>query len=281
MAPDLLAVLGDHGRGEVVVPRAGRLRQPALEVVDVDVGHRLALGQVHDEVDARGRGLADADVELDRLRAQPLLQQLREPLADAGVVAVARQVDEHRDVAGVGVLADEHPHRAALPRVHRGLGHRRQLVDRRVQQLVARVGLQGVHQGLAGMAARVEPAALEDRLRLLLHQRDPQQRLGVGRARQQAEEAALAVDLAVVAERLDAHVVEVGRPVHGRPGVGLGQHEQRLLASLGPSPSREAGRTTPTSPGRRAGCRGRCRGWRAGSRRRLRARAGTRGSRGT
>ncbi len=182
---------------------------------------------------ARGRGLVDADRELDRLAVQLVLEDPLEPLADAGVVAVAGQVDEDRDVAAVGVAADEHPHRAPLAGAHRGLGHRRELVDRRVQQLVARVGLEGVHQRLAGVAARVEAAALEDRLGLLPDQRDPHQRLGVGRAGEQAEEAALAVDLAVLVEGLHADVVEVRRPVHGRAGVGLGQHQQRLLAGLG------------------------------------------------
>jgi hypothetical protein len=188
---------------------------------------------VHDEVDPRRGRLADAHVELHRLRTEPLLEDLRELLPDAGVVAVAREVDEHRDVAAVGVLADEHPHRPALAGVHRGLRHRHQLVDRRVQQLVAGIGLQGVHQRLAGVTARVEPAALEDRLRLLLHQRDPQQRLRVRRARQQPQEPALAVHLAGLVEGLHADVVEVRRAVHRGAGVGLGEDQQGLLAGLG------------------------------------------------
>ncbi len=192
----------------------------------------VALGQVDDEVHPGGRGLVDADRELDRLAVQLVLEDPLEPLADAGVVAVAGQVDQDRDVAAVGVAADEHPHRPPLAGAHRGLGHRRELVDGRVQQLVARVGLEGVHQGLAGVAARVEAAALEDLLRLLADQRDPHQALGVGRAGEQAEEAALAVDLAVLVEGLHADVVEVRRAVHGRAGVGLGQHQQGLLARL-------------------------------------------------
>ena len=179
-----------------------------------------------------GRGLVDADRELDGLAVQLLLEDPLEPLANTGVVAVAGQVDEDGDVAAVGVAADEHPHRPPLASAHRGLGHRRELVDRGVQQLVARVGLQGVHQGLAGVAARVEAAALEDLLGLLADQRDPHQALGVGRTREQTEEAALAVHLAVRVEGLHTDVVEVRRPVHGGPGVGLGQHQQRLLARL-------------------------------------------------
>ena len=229
---DLLAVLRDHRLGEVVAPGAGRLGQSALEVGGVDVGDLVALGQVDDEVHPGGRGLVDADRELDGLAVQLLLEDPLELLADAGVVAVAGQVDEDRDVAAVGVAADEHPHRPPLAGAHRGLGHRRELVDRGVQQLVAGVGLEGVHQGLAGVAARVEAAALEDLLGLLADQRDPHQALGVGRAGEQAEEATLAVHLAVLVEGLHADVVEVRRTVHRRAGVGLGQHQQRLLARL-------------------------------------------------
>ena len=161
-----------------------------------------------------------------------VLEDVRELLADVGVVAVARQVDQHRDVAPVGVAADEHPDLAALAGVHRGLGHRRELVHRGVEQLVPRVGLEGVHQRLAGVAAQVEADPLEHRVGLLAQQRDPGQRLGVGGAGVEPEEPALADDLAVL-ERLHADVVEVRRAVHGRPGVRLGQHQQRLLAGLG------------------------------------------------
>ena len=230
----LLAVLGDDRGLEVVAPGPGGLGEPALEVGGVDVGDALALAQVHDEVDAGGGGLVDADRELHRLRTQSVLEDAGELLADAGVVAVARQVDEHRDVAAVGVLPDEHADGAALAGLHRRLHERAELVDRGVEQVVARVGLEGVEQRLAGVALGVEAAVLEDRLRLLLDERDAEQRLGVGGTGEQAEEAALAGDLAVLAEGLHADVVEVGRAVHRGAGVGLGEHEQRLLARLGP-----------------------------------------------
>ena len=48
----------------------------------------------------------------------------------------------------------------------------------------------------------------------------------VGRVRVEAEEAPLADHVALRVEALDAHVVEVGRPVHGRARVGLGEVEQ-------------------------------------------------------
>ncbi len=228
----LLAVLvHDRGR-EVVTPRAGRLGQPPLEVDRVDLGDLLAPRRVDHEVHVGGRRLGDPGAELHRGATQPVLEDRREPLTDVGVVAVAGQVDEHRDVAAVGVAPDEHPQLPPLARVHDGLGHRRELVDLRVEQLVARVGLQGVHQRLAGVAARVEADPAQHLGGLLPQQRDPGQRLGVGGAREQPEEAALTDHLAVLAELLDAHVVEERRPVDRGARVGLGQHQQGLLPGL-------------------------------------------------
>ena len=179
-----------------------------------------------------GRGrLAHPDRELDRLPPEAVLEDLGEALADGGVVAVAGQEDQHADVAAVGVAAYEDPQLATPPRLHHARGHRGELVHRRMEQLVTRIGLEGVDEGLAGVAVGVEPDDLEHRLRLLPQQRDLPDGLGVGGAGEQAEEATLADDLARVVEHLDADVIEVRRAVHGRAGVGLGQHEQRVLPS--------------------------------------------------
>ena len=228
-----LAVLADDGGDEVVAPGPRRLGEPALEVGDVDVGDLGALGRVDDEVHAGRRRLVDAGGELDVLAVEALAQDLREALAHGGAVAVARQVDEHRDVAPVGVAAHERPQLAPLAREHHVLRHRGQLGRRGVEELVARVVLQRVHQRLAGVAARVEAGAGHHLGDLLAQHRDPGDRLGVGRTREEAEESALAGDLAVGAEGLHADVVEVRRAVDRGARVGLGQHEQLVLARLG------------------------------------------------
>ena len=164
---------------------------------------------------------------------QPVHQDLREPLADAGVVAVTRQVTQHRDVAAVGLAADEDPQPTPADGLQHTLGDGSQVVDRGQEDLVAGVGLQGVHQALAGVAAGLDPDAIQHGGRLLPQQRDAGDRLGVRRAREQPEETALADDLAGLVEGLHADVVEVRRPVHRGLGVGLGQHQQLLLAGLG------------------------------------------------
>ena len=237
----VLAVLGDGCGDEVVAPRPGRVGEHPLEVAGVDVGDLGAEGRVHDEVDPRGRRLTHLDVELDALALEAVEQDLREPLADGGVVALAGQVAQHRDVAAVGLAADEDPQLAAADGLQHALGDLGELLGRGVEDLVARVGLEGVHQALAGVAARLDADPRQHLGRLLAQQRDARDGLGVRRARQQAEEPALAADLAVLVEGLHADVVEVGRPVHGGPGVGLRQHQQGLLAGLGLGGVRQLG----------------------------------------
>ncbi len=234
-------MLVDHGGDEVVAPRAGRLGEPALEVGDVDLGDALALGRVHHEVHPRRGRLVDASGELDVLATEVVAEDVGEALAHGGAVAIAGQVDQDRDVAPVGVAAHERPQLASLAREHHVLRHRGQLGRRGVEELVARVVLERVHQRLARMAARVEAGPAHHLAHLLAQHRDPGDRLGVGGAGEEAEEAALADDLAVLAERLDADIVEVRRPVHGRARVGLGEHEQRPLAGLGLGDRRQLG----------------------------------------
>ena len=162
LRPAVLAVLVDHGRHEVVAPRPRGLGEPALEVGDVDLRDLVALGRVDHEVHPGGRGLVDAGGELDVLAAELLAQDVGEALAHRGAVAVAGQVDQDRDVAAVGVAAHERPQLAPRPGGHDVLRDRGQLVGRGVEQLVARVVLEGVHQRLAGVAARVEAGVAHD-----------------------------------------------------------------------------------------------------------------------
>ena len=196
---------------------------------------------MHDEVHASCRRLAHLDVELDVLAVEAVEQDLREPLADGRVVAVTRQVAEHRDVAAVGLAAHEHPQLAAADGLQHALGHLGELLGRGVEDLVARVGLEGVHQALARVAARLDADPGQHLGGLLAQQRDAGDGLRVRRTRQQAEEPALAADLAVLVEGLHADVVEVRRPVHGGARVGLRQHQEGLLAGLGLGGIRQLG----------------------------------------
>ena len=123
---------------------------------------------------SRRRRLAEPHGELDRLAAQLLAEDPGEPLADVGVVAVARQVDQRGDVAAVGVLADEDPDLAALPGCITATAVGGELVDgvwnSSSRGKFSSVSISALPAWLRGSNA----GALEHLARLLAQQRDPQ-----------------------------------------------------------------------------------------------------------
>ncbi len=166
--------------------------------------------------------------------AEGVLEDVGHPHPDAGVVAVAGDVDEAGDEAAEVVLADEQLGAAALLQ----LGHRHggvvQLLDARLDELVARVALEHLEEVLAGVAVERDAGAVEDGLHLLGDERHALDRLGVGGGRVEPEEAALPDDLTALVVLLDPDVVEVRDAVHRGAGVGLGEHEDlRLVGLLG------------------------------------------------
>ena len=114
-----------------------------------------------DEVQPREHrlGHAGAVKSIDARPPRAPVRIVLHPQPHLGRVAVAGQVDQAGQVAAVGVLAHEQPQLAALLQVQHGLQGRQQLLDRRLEQLVARIGLQHVEQGLAAVARRVEARA--------------------------------------------------------------------------------------------------------------------------
>ncbi len=233
----LLADLRGQRLGEAVGPGPGGLHQAGLDAVDVGVGELLEGGarlDADDEVqpgeDRLGvpRGVVDAGA------AELFLEDVDQPQPHAGGVAVAGQVDEGGVVAPVLVLAQEQPQPAALLEVEDGGRDGAQLVGRGLEQLVARVGLQDLEQVAAVVAVRGEARVREDLGDLAAHDGDPAYGLGVRGRGEQAQEAALARDIALGVELLHPDVVEVGGAVHGGAAVGLGQHEQLVLTGLGP-----------------------------------------------
>lgn len=151
---------------EVVLPGAGRLDDLLLEDLAVEVADRLPLLHPHDEVHAGQHGLGHVGGVVHRLGADGVLEDLLHLQPDRGRVAVTRQVDQAGQVAVVHVAADEQLDRAALLQVQDGLHDRQQVLHGRLEQLVARVGLQHVQQALAAVAVRVEPGQAEQLDRL-------------------------------------------------------------------------------------------------------------------
>ena len=228
----LLAVGVAQHVAEAVRPGAAHLDQALLQGVElrgVEGAHAPAALDADDELQPRERRLADPGGELDVDAAEGLPEDLGHPQPHRRVVAVARDEDQARDEAAELVLADEELGAPALLQLGDGDRGLVEVVDVGLEELVARVALEDPEQVLAGVAVRGDPGPLEHRLDLLGDERHPHHRLGVRGGRVEAEEAALADDLAVGAVGPDADVVEVRHPVDGGLRVGLREHEQVLL----------------------------------------------------
>ena len=100
---------------------------------------------------------------------------------------------------------------------------------RNLEQLVAGVRVEDLHQRLLGMAGGREAGVRNDRVDLAPHHRDLAKDAAVRRRGVEAEETPLADDVPVRREALDPDIVEVGAPVHGRPAVGLREDERMRL----------------------------------------------------
>src|SRR2546428_9783661 len=81
-----------------------------------------------------------------------------------------------------------------------------------LEQLVARIAIEYVHQRLAGVAAGRQAGALDDVGDLAAKQRNIRGIRAVGSRGEQPEKAVLAGDLALGVEPLDRDVVEITGP---------------------------------------------------------------------
>ncbi len=220
----LLAALLDERAGEVVGPGARRLEQPRLDLADVHVVGASG-PRVHDVVEPREDGLRQAHVVVDADAAELVHEDALDGLAHARVEAIARDEDEAREEAPVGVTAQEEPDARALAEVEDAHGDLEEVVVGDLEELVAGVRLQDLDQRLVVVAPRGKARALPHLARLPPQQRDLVGPRAVRGRGVEAEEAPLADDLPVLAEPLHAHVVEVRGPMDRRPRVRLREDE--------------------------------------------------------
>ncbi len=224
----LLALVVHQRLLEVVRPRARGRHEQHLGGAGVDL--RPVTGfRVRHVVEPDEHRLGDPRRVVDRLRLGDIPQDRLDAAPVLRVEAVARNEDETGEEAPEAVAANEQAQPLALAEVedpHRGL---EQLVGVHLDQLVARVRLEDLDQGLLVVAARGERGAREHVLDLAAQDRDVGQPRLVGRVRVEPEEAALADDLALVVEALHSDVVEVRGAVDSRARVRLRQVEQVRL----------------------------------------------------
>ena len=228
----LLAMGVDQGTFQSVRPRAGGVDQQLLQGRHVDRGNRTGR-RCDRDMKARQHRFAQLRGERGDLAAERLRQNLLEPRAQFGVVAVARDIDETRHEALEGIAAHEQRHPLAFLQMkdaHRGL---EQLVVGNLEQFVARVGLQDVHQGLAVVAAAGKSGALDHAVDLVTQQRDIAGTARIGDRGEQAGEKMLADYRAGLVEDLHRDRIHMNRTVDRRLPVGLGNsHQLRLREKI-------------------------------------------------
>ena len=229
--PDVLAILVDQQVVQVVGPVAHGGDDTGLEGFEVD---RRTGAVLHDVVQPGQVRLGHPRLVGGAAPPQPVDQDRLDGEPGRGVVAVARQVHEHRPEAPEVVLAHEDACEAPLLELVDGQRGVVELVGADLHQLVARVRLEDGQQILVGVARRMEAGPRADELDLAAQDGNDR---GAGRVHAscvQPDVASLADHPTVLVEALHAHVVEAGRPVHGGGGVGLGQHERGGVAGQTP-----------------------------------------------
>ena len=218
-------------RAQPVDPGEGRFANAQLDLCEVGLDVLRRVG-AHQHVHACVVGSGDQRLALDLGAAEAIAHDLLDALAHLGVVAVARHVDQAGVEAVVRVAAHQQPHGAPLVQVDDAAHDADQLRHARLEEFVARIGLQRVEGGLAVVAGRIQAEMFDDVVDLAAQDRNVARAAVVGGGGPQSEEAVFAADAAAPVEGLHAHVVQVFAAVHGRRGVRLGDDQQLRLARL-------------------------------------------------
>src|SRR6185312_1577527 len=214
---------------EPVGPAARRLGKLLFDLLGIDEGEMAGPG-AQDEMDARQHRLVELGGEAVDRTGKRRFENGAKALAQRGVVAVARNVDETGDEALEGVAADEECDALAFLEIDDAERRRLQLVLANLEELVARIGLEDVQQRLAVMALRAEARALQHMLDFPAQQRDLARAAVIGERGEEAGEDALAGGLAVLIEELDADRIHRHRSMHHRAAVRLADHQQARRA---------------------------------------------------
>src|SRR5690606_33858482 len=111
-----------------------------------------------------------------------------------------------------------------------------QIAHARLEELIARVGLDYVHRGFGVVAGGIQAEMSDDAVDLVRKQRDFARTAVVHRRSEQAEEAPFAAHAPRSVERLHSYVIEIRGAMHGRYRVCFGDDQQldraRSLAQL-------------------------------------------------
>ena len=219
---DEAAVVGE--RGELVAEAEGQFGDGVFEFVAVGSRRRAAIA-ADDEMDADEVAFGEARIVGRDAAVIDGLQVLADAGADVAVVAVAGDEDQDRDEVVEAVDAGEDPDARPVDEGGDGGGEFEELVFVDLEQFVARVGIERVHQRLAGMACRIEGGAAHDLGNLAPDQRHFGVRRRHGHGGEKADDAEFAGDFAEVAVEFHAHIIHVAAAVDAGAHIGLGDHQ--------------------------------------------------------
>ena len=224
---------------QVVVPGLHGLGEFAFKGCGVDVRDGLAVRHVHDQVQPGEHRLGEQRRLVDRPSVVGLEQLVLNAQPHRGVVAVARQVHQTRDVAAEPIGPGEQPGLPTLVNLQHPPRDREHLLGVGLEEIVAGIRLNELQQILAAVGVLGETGQLEELVDAAAQQGDLGDRLVVRARSEQADEAVLTDDLAGGVEPLDAHVVQAHGPVHGRARVGLRQNQNAGLCGVCPDLGRQ------------------------------------------
>ena len=231
------------GRKSLAVAARERPRRAPLHGLAERFAQLVAPG-AHDRGDL---GFEDRGIELDQRRVprpddvmgageqplgevgvrgrQPAPQPLGEMGADAGadrrIIAVLEDVDEERSEAAEPVEPRQHADARPVGEVGDGQGEGKEPVDAYLEQLVARIGFEHRHQTAPRMARGIELRARRDGGLLAAEIGDCMGGAVVGRGGEQPQDAQQAGQPAGDGEQFYGDVVDIGGPMHPRPGAPL------------------------------------------------------------
>ncbi len=212
--------------GEAVMPAIEHAQQRTL-----DVGFQVEriARRMRDQVDARQRAVGHQGLDVDVARARAFLEGSGQARCDRIAEALARQVDQHVQVALVNVAACEDLRaRLLVQRDHRA-AHFGQPFRLGFQRFVTRQRLEDLDEFLGAEAFLAHAGDRQHARHAAARERQARQRGRGGGAGEQADEAVLAQDLALRVQVAHADEVQRRVAVQGTGHVGL--HDRQVLGA--------------------------------------------------
>ena len=178
----------------------------------------------------RQHRLADTCGVINLARAERLLEELRDPYARIGRVAIAREIHQARNEPPQPIVPHEQAQTAAFLEPQHPVRDLGQLGRRHLEQLVAGIRLEDLDEVPAAVTRRWEPRTAEHLPYLAPQQRDAIDTFRVDGGGKEPDEAALPHRLALGVESFDPDVVQMRRAVDGRSRRRLGHDDDRRIA---------------------------------------------------